>query len=80
MFVAPILMSETTALRDGLKTALNAGYKHLHIEGDNRIVIQAVKDDIRISWRIQMLIHDIRAMSYVATLHHFRHSSCLSRR
>lgn len=50
MFAALILVSEATALWDGLKAALDAGYRHLHMERDNRIIIQAVKDDIHISW------------------------------
>ena len=50
MFATPILLFEATTLRDGLKAVLDPGYKHLHIEGDNRIVIDAVKGDIRIPW------------------------------
>ena len=48
MYAAPILVSDATALRDGLKVAIDAGRKHLSIEGDNRIVIQEIKGDIRI--------------------------------
>ena len=46
MSAAPILVSEAIALRDGLKNALHGGFKHIYIEGDNRIVMQAVKVDI----------------------------------
>jgi len=48
MYDAPILVTEVTALRDGLKAALDAGMMHLQIEGDNYMVIQAVKGEIHI--------------------------------
>ena len=46
MFEAPILVSEATALRHGIKAAKDAGVKYIHIEGDNQMVIQAVKGGI----------------------------------
>ena len=39
MFYAPILVYEAPTLRDGLKAALDAGLSHIHIKGDNWIVI-----------------------------------------
>jgi len=62
MYDALILVTEATTLRDGLKAALDAGMMYLHIEGDNRMVIQFVKGEIHIPWRIQMLVHDIQTM------------------
>ena len=62
MYDALILVTEATTLRDGLKAALDAGMMYLHIEGDNRMVIQAIKGKIHIPWRIQMLVHDSRTM------------------
>ena len=62
MFEAPILVSEATALWDGLKAAKEAGFKHIQIDGDNQIFIQAVHGTIRIPWRIQILVLDIRDM------------------
>ena len=35
---------------------------HLRIEGDNRIVILAVKGEIRTPWRIQIMVQDFRNM------------------
>ena len=76
MFAAPILVSEATALRDGLQAAIDAGYQCLHIGSDNQIVIQAVLGNICIPWRIQMFIHDIQAMlskcSIVCVRHVYR--------
>ena len=48
MFQAPILMSEPTALRDGLKAAKDVGFTQIQIEGNNWIVIQAVQGEIHI--------------------------------
>ena len=62
MYKAPILASKATTLRDGLKAAEDAGFKYIQIEGDNQIVIQAVQGAIRIPWRIQMSVLDIRDM------------------
>jgi len=43
---APILVAEATALRDGLSTALRTGYRRIEVEGDNMIVIQAIRKQI----------------------------------
>ena len=62
MFEASILVSEATALQDGIKAAKDADVKYIHIEGDNQIVIQVVKGGIHTPWMIQMLVLDIKAM------------------
>ena len=62
MYKAPVLVSDATALQDGVKVATNTGFKDIQIEGDNQIIIQAVKATIRIPWQIQMLVLDIRDM------------------
>ena len=56
---APILVAEATALRDGLRTALRRGYRKIEVEGDNMIVIQAVRKQILPPWQIQTIIADI---------------------
>ena len=38
-----ILVAEARALRDGLRLAIQAGFKQIAIERDNKIVIQALK-------------------------------------
>ena len=43
MFHAPILVSESTALRDGIQAAKDVGARSIHIERDNRMVIRAVQ-------------------------------------
>ena len=49
-------------MRDGIQAALAAGYHNLLIEGDNRVVIQAIQGHIHIHWQIQTLIRDIYNM------------------
>ena len=40
---APIIVAEATAMRDGIQAALATGCRNLIVEGDNRIVIQAIQ-------------------------------------
>ena len=56
---APILVAEATAMRDGIQAALATGCRNLIVEGDNKIVIQAIQGQIHIPWQIQTLIRDI---------------------
>jgi len=44
---------------DGIKMALEACFRHLHIEGDNQLIIQVVQGSLRISLGIHMLVQDI---------------------
>jgi len=60
---APILVAEVTAIRDGLKAALEAGYRHIEVEGDNQIVINAIQGRILPPWRIAPIIEDIKNLS-----------------
>ena len=59
---APILVVEATAVRDRIKAALATGSRKLLVEGDNKIVIQAIKGQIHTPWQIQTLVHDILNM------------------
>jgi len=59
---APILVAEATAMRDGIQAALATGCRHLIVEGDNKVVIQAIQGQIHIPWQIQPLIRDIHNM------------------
>jgi len=40
---ASILVAEATVMRDGIRSALQAGFHQVEVEGDNRIVLQAVQ-------------------------------------
>jgi len=49
-------------MRDGIQAALVASYHHMLVEGDNKVVIQAIQGYIHIPWQIQTLIRDIYIM------------------
>jgi len=68
LYDAPVLAPKVTALRDGLQAAIDTGLPHFQIEGDNCIVIQAVKGEIWTPWRIEILFQDIRnVLSWIMT-------------
>ena len=52
-------MAEVRALRDGFRLAIQAGFNNIAIEGDNKIVIEALKGKISIPWQIANIIEDI---------------------
>ena len=56
---ASILVAEATAMRDGIHTALQAGFRCLEVEGDNQIVIKAVQKELQAPWQIAPIIEDI---------------------
>jgi len=56
---ASILVAEVTAMRDGISTALQAGFRQLEVEGDNQIVIKAVQKQIQAPWQIAPILEDI---------------------
>ena len=43
MYEMSTFVSEATTVRDGIQAALDARFSHLQIEGDNRLVVQAVQ-------------------------------------
>jgi len=59
---ATVIVAEATAMRDGIRAALNAGYRKILVEGDNQIVIKAIQNQIHTPWRIASLMQDIRNM------------------
>ena len=46
-------------MRDGIRSALQAGFHQVEVEGDNRIVLQAVQKQIAVPWQIGPIIEDI---------------------
>ena len=56
---ASISVAEATAMRDGIRAALNAGFRKILVEGDNQIVIKAVQKQIQTLWQIAPLLEDI---------------------
>ena len=54
-----ILVAKARAIRDGLRTVIQEGFGQLLMEGDNKIIIQALKRKIRVLWQIRNIIKDI---------------------
>jgi len=59
LVAASILVAEATTMRNGVKPAVQTGFKNVDVESDNKIIIQAVQGLIKVLWEIQMLLHDI---------------------
>ena len=56
----PILVAEATTMKDGLKTAIDAGYRRIEVKGDNQVVINAIQVWTSPAWRIAAIIENIR--------------------
>jgi len=50
------LVAEARALKDGVLLAVQAGYLMISIEGDNMVVIQALKGDTKGLWQISHIV------------------------
>lgn len=55
------LNSTVMDLRDSVSVAIQEGFKDLVIEGDNLIVIGALKGNIHIPWQLENIIKDVQA-------------------
>jgi len=55
------LVAEATIMRNGIRAAAQAkaGFTNIQVEGDNKILIQAIQEKIQPLWEIQTLVHDI---------------------
>jgi len=59
---ALIIVAEVTAMRDGIRAALQAGFRMIEVECDNQIVIKAMQKQINTPWQIAPILEDIRNM------------------
>ena len=55
-----ILVAETRALRDGIRSAIQGGYNKIETDGDNLIVIEALRDKFKVAWQIPNSMEDVR--------------------
>ena len=53
-------MAEARTLRDGVKEVLTSGYRKITIEGDNPVIINALRGIASIPWQITNIIEDVR--------------------
>ena len=54
-----IFVAEATTMRDAIQAALQAGFRRFEVEGDNQIVIKAMKVQINTPWQISPILQDI---------------------
>lgn len=59
-----ILVAEALGLRDGLLAIPNPASLHLSVEGDPKILIDAINGKIATLWKIKFLVLDIIFLSY----------------
>ncbi|XP_009337067.2 uncharacterized protein LOC103929570 [Pyrus x bretschneideri] len=73
---AIILVAEATGLREGLQCARRKGFTKVKVEGDSKLIIDAVQGHWGIPWRVSSIINDIRILarsfSHVDWKHIFR--------
>ena len=76
---ASILVAEATALRNGLRAVVDAGFRKILIESDNQILIEAIQGFIQPPWEIQVLVQDInlfiQSCVHVGISHIFREAN-----
>jgi len=62
-----------------LRAAIAAGFPNLHIEADNKVLIQAIQGQIQPPWEIQVLVQDIhyylQSCNHVLINHIFREAN-----
>jgi len=56
---ASVLVVEAKTMCKWIRAIVQAIFTNIYIEGDNHILIQAVKRKIRVLWEIQVLLQDI---------------------
>jgi len=61
-------------MRDGISTAIQAGFRRLEVEGDNQIVIKAVQKQIQVPWQIAPILEDIWNMTTCCESVLFKHT------
>jgi len=74
-----VVMAKSRALGDGLQAALKFGFPSLEIEGDNSVVIGAIKKEIEVPWQIKNVIQDIQILfqqaEHVQVTHIYREAN-----
>jgi len=70
---ASILVAEATTMRDGIRAALQDGFRRIEVEGDNQVVLKAVQKQIHAPWQITPILEDIWNMVASFEIISFRH-------
>lgn len=53
-------MAEALAFRDALNLAEHRQLKKIIVEGDSKIVIDAVSEKFVVPWRIRTIVYDVK--------------------
>lgn len=59
---APVFVVEATALHRGVSFTLQLNINSILIEGDNLLVVNAIKGSWKAPWHIQAIIRDIQIL------------------
>ncbi|XP_024200062.1 uncharacterized protein LOC112203306 [Rosa chinensis] len=70
---ASVPITEATALRDSLAAAKDKGFQFLEVEGDSKLVIDAVNGVSHPPWRLRKIIQDIRSLATSFSTITFKH-------
>ena len=70
---ALILIAEATAMPDRIKAAIDLSFKHMIVDGNNKLVIQPIRGEVKIPWQIQTIIDDIRLFTESQVIIGFHH-------
>lgn len=65
---ATISEAEAKALKEGISFALRKGYTNLQVEGDSRLVIQAVLGNWSIPWNLSAVVAEFRRLVLCQTI------------
>ena len=49
-----VLVAEATTIRNGVCAAIETGYRSLVLEGDNEVLIKALRGEVQIPWVIKL--------------------------
>ncbi|XP_062028542.1 uncharacterized protein LOC133744454 [Rosa rugosa] len=66
-------VAEAIALRNSLACARDRGYKRIEVEGDSKLVIDAVTDNISPPWRLITFVSDIKEIASCFDSISFKH-------
>ncbi|KAL6178335.1 hypothetical protein ACLB2K_049853 [Fragaria x ananassa] len=70
---ATIPTVEATTLRDSLAKAKDQGFLNIQVEGDSKMVIDAINERISTRWRLLKIIQDIRMITRSFNTISFKH-------
>jgi len=68
-----VLVAEVTTMQNDIRIAVQAAFTNIQIEGDNKILIQAIQGHIQPPWEIQTLMQDVLTFLHLCNNTSIRH-------